>query len=87
MSGDASQPATKADLIRLQKQIGLIVQQQLAAAKQEWLEDIKRYFDVTVENIRHDLQGANADEISLVGNTLNDHERRLTTVEKLAGTV
>ena len=53
--------------------------------KTELLDELKRHFDLTVETIRHDLQGANRDELSMLSDTTRDHEGRLQTLEKVAG--
>ena len=44
----------------------------------EYKEEIKRYFDVRVEDIRHDLLGVNKDKIEL-------HEDRIRRLERHAG--
>lgn len=62
------------------------MQRQLANAKQEFVAEVKQHFDVVVENIRHDLEGANRDELSLVRNTLGNHEKRLQHLEHFVGT-
>ncbi len=45
-------------------------------------EDIKNHFDITVENLRSDLLDANKDGISLCKDTLNNHDHRITRLEK-----
>lgn len=49
-------------------------------ANERWKNEVKRHFDVTVEKIRHDLQGANKDQIENL-------EDRLDRLEKHAGLV
>ncbi len=54
---------------------------------ERWKDEILRHFDVVVENIRHDLAGANRDEIQSLKNGHADHQRRITTLERHAGIV
>lgn len=52
------------------------------------LEDrLLRHFDLTVETIRHDLLGANRDELELIKDRNRDHERRISVLERSAGLV
>jgi hypothetical protein len=77
MPKDASAPATKQDIRLLMEQMGRHydqVERRLAGHE----EQIKRHFDVTVEHIRHDLEGANKDRIE-------NHEHRLTRLEERTG--
>ena len=66
MAPRKSEPATKQDL--------RLLEQRLRTTK----EEIIRHFDLTVETIRHDLLGANADRIELL------HDR-ITRVEQHVG--
>lgn len=58
---DNHAPATKADIQMLMEQIGMLYD-----ANQRWKSEIMEHFDLTVENIRHDLQGARRDEIESI---------------------
>ncbi|MBI3331406.1 hypothetical protein HYZ99_00415 [Candidatus Peregrinibacteria bacterium] len=52
------------------------VRQEMRALKTEIVEELKRHFDVTVETIRHDLLGANKDDIEVLKDRvtrLEDH--------------
>jgi hypothetical protein len=51
----------------------------------ELKEEIFHYFDLTVETIRHDLEGANHDQIELLKDARLDHERRLLQLERSVG--
>jgi hypothetical protein len=76
---NAEAPATKADIQMLMEQLGTYydkVEQRLAAHE----ERLKRHFDLTVETIRHDLQGANHDRLA-------SHEDRLQRLEHHTGLV
>jgi len=48
-------------------------------------EETRRHFDVTVEQIRHDLEGANKDKIETLDDAKVDHEERITHLEKVVG--
>lgn len=72
MSDDTT-PATKADIRGLREEI--------KASKKEILHQ----FQLTVETIRHDLAGANRDEISQMKDTSQDHEQRIVRLERSAG--
>ncbi len=54
-------------------------------ANKNWKTEIIRHFDVTVEKIRHDLHGANRDEIEVLKDSKADHEQRIVHLEKHAG--
>ena len=69
MTKTGNEPATKNDL-----------QEGLLTVKEELLREIKHYFDLTVENIRHDLLGANRDEIEII-------KDRVTRLERHTGIV
>ncbi len=85
MPKDDQAPATKKDVKMLMGHIG-----RLYDANERWKNEIihtvdgkiedseertKRYFDVVVEDIRHDLEGANKDEIEVI-------KDRVTRLEK-----
>ncbi len=61
------------------------VQKELVAQLREMKEEIFLHFDAALENIEETLKGANADEISLLGDVREDHELRIGTLEKQAG--
>lgn len=48
-------------------------------------ESTKHHFDVVAENIHQDVAGANKDKVSLLANTSDDHEQRITVLEQTAG--
>jgi len=50
-------------------------------------EEILRHFDVTVENIRSDPEGANADEISAIKGKQAQHDERITVLERRSGVI
>jgi hypothetical protein len=59
-------------------------QSDLVALKQEMndrFDELKRHFDVVVENIEDLFRGANADELSSLHDRANDHEERLAALE------
>jgi hypothetical protein len=70
---DDNTPATKGDLAELRTE--------MTSMKDE----IIRHFDVVAENIRHDLEGANKDEIEVLKDGKTDHEQRIVNLEQLAG--
>ena len=74
---DPQAPATKEDIGVLMEQIGKYYLQ-----TERRFEELKLYFDASVENIRSDLEGANHDEISVLQDRSHDHELRLRKVEK-----
>lgn len=82
MTGTASDPANKSDLLALEERLKAAFDRKLAESNRSLLEEVKRHFDVVAENIRHDLEGANRDEISLITDTMSDHEKRLSNVEE-----
>lgn len=71
--------ATKEDLLGVKKDL-LTTKEDLQHEMQEMREEILRHFDMTVETIRHDLAGANRDEIE----TIKD---RVTKVERHTGLI
>lgn len=75
MSKDDTQPATKGDLKNL------ATKDELHGLRGEMMQmetRILRHFDMTVETIRHDLVGANRDEIEVI-------KDRVTKLEKHTG--
>lgn len=74
-----SRPATKGDVDLLRQEF----EQKLDTVK----EEIMRHFDVVVETIRHDLLGANRDDIELLKDGRTDHERRIRRLERSTGII
>jgi len=70
---DDTAPATKADLRELHDEI--------KTSKEEILHE----FRLTVETIRHDLLGANHDEIGQLKDKSQDHELRIRCLERSSG--
>lgn len=64
MAADDQAPATKADVRFITEKLTEVLDGQ---------DELKRHFDVTVETIRHDLTGANADKLE----TLNQDVVRI----------
>ena len=81
---DDTAPAKKADIKAIMDSIG-----ELYDANQRWkdeiLEETKRHFDVTVEQIRHDLEGANKDKIEVLDDAKVEHDQRITHLEQVVG--
>jgi len=73
-------PATKTDIAMLMDGMGRYYDK-LAELVAGYKEETMRHFDVTVEKIRHDLSGANRDEIELLKDARIDHDNRLRTIE------
>lgn len=73
---DLKRFATKEDLKRFATKEDL--QDLRVGLKKEILQEIKHYFDLTVENIRHDLLGTNRDEIEVI-------KDRVTRLEQHTG--
>ena len=70
-------PATKDDLCELEDRL----MRKMAANK----EEIMRHFDVVAERLFHDLAGAHRDEIEILKDRKDDHERRIRHLERAAG--
>ena len=79
---DNQTPSTKADIAALMDSIG-----KLYDANECWKDEIIRHFDVTVENIRHDLEGANKDDIELLKDAKNRRAERIQRLERHVGIV
>ncbi len=81
MTKRPSPPATKDDIQMLMGEIGKLYdanerwKDEILGTNQQRKEEIKRHFDLTVETIRHDLQGANRDRIE-------NHEDRIVRIEQ-----
>lgn len=78
MKDDAT-PATKGDLSKLEQRL----EKKMDAQK----EEIMRHFDAVAENLFHDLAGAHRDEIAVLEDRKDDHERRIRRLERATGTV
>ncbi len=78
-------PATKGDLRELERALkrDLVYRSEL----QEMETRILRHFDLTVEKIRHDLLGVNRDELEVMKDRQENHEQRITTLERSTGLV
>lgn len=74
---DDTAPATKADIRYLRTEVNAKFEMHTA--------EIKRYFDLAVETIRHDLLGANRDQIEVLKDRSANHERRIRGLEAAAG--
>ena len=48
-------------------------------------EETHRHFDLSVETIRHDLLGANHDEIEVLKDARKNHDKRIVVLEEHAG--
>ncbi len=84
---DDSTPATKGDLRELERTLRARLVVSLKSDLQEMETRILHHFDLTVETIRHDLLGANHDEIEAMKDRQENHERRISTLERSAGLV
>jgi hypothetical protein len=77
VQADLAGKATTAALASVRSEL----RRDLAAVKRETLD----HFDVAVENITAQLTGANADELSLLGDKTQAHEIRLQAIERKTG--
>ena len=90
---DESAAATKQDVQMLMEQIGeyyIGTEEKMFKLEQKILESedrMKRHFDLSVETIRHDLKGANRDEINVLKDRSQSHDERITHLERHAGIV
>lgn len=92
---DEQAVATKADIHALMEHIDGSIKDlydanerwkdEILKANERWKEEILRHFDVTVETIRHDLEGAHRDDIQLLKDTHRRHEERLMRLERHVG--
>ena len=74
-------PVTKGDLKQDLKQL----KEEIFRYFELKQEETHRHFDLTVETIRHDLLGANHDEIEVLKDTRKNHEERIVVLEEHAG--
>ena len=88
-------PATKGDLNLLKGEMK-VLREDLRETLKQFKEEILRYidskqeetfghFDLAVETIRHDLLGANHDEIEILKDGRKNHEGRIVVLEQRAG--
>ena len=88
-------PATKGDIILLKGDMKQL-KQELHGEMRQMKEEIFRYFDLkqqetfrhfdlSVETIRHDLLGANHDEIEVLKDARKNHDKRIVVLEEHAG--
>jgi hypothetical protein len=75
-------PATKGDLDALRNDVS-VLRRDLQESMKVLKDEIMRHFDLTIETIRHDLLGANRDDIDAKG----DHEKRIRKLERATGVV
>lgn len=61
-----------------------VTRRELRVELTELKEEIFRHFDAVAENIHRDVAGANQDEISLLDDKVNNHEERITALERRA---
>jgi hypothetical protein len=90
-------PATKSDIKLLMDELGKLYdaterwKDELADKTQRWqllsVTETKQHFDLTVEQIRHDLLAANREQIELLRDRADGHENRITRLEQHAGYV
>jgi hypothetical protein len=96
MSKDANKtPAMQADIQRVIQLINQLYtdserrRDEIFAKSERWknesIEEMKRHFDVTLENIHHDLARANRDRVISLKNSKIDHEQRLMRLERSVG--
>ena len=81
---DDDQPATKHDLRLLKQDIDSRLDALVGEMVRQF-DELRRHFDVAVENVKHEMAGANADEISLLKDTGDNHEKRLRIAERKLG--
>lgn len=89
MTNDPTAQATKDDLDALEKKLTSSLTESITASliqiiKKEG-EETRRHFDVVAEDIRHDLAGANRDEISVLRDAKVDYSSRITKIETVVG--
>lgn len=80
MLSENTAPATKADVVLLMDSIG-----KLYDANENWKNELKEHFDLVAENMRHDLLGANHEEIALLKDTQITHGRKIARIERHVG--
>lgn len=82
MTSDENRPATKEDVRLLMEQIGRLYdategwKDEMRDTTERWKDEVKGHFDLAVETIRHDLLGANRDDIASMKDRLTRLERQ-----------
>jgi hypothetical protein len=82
-SAHDTEVATKADLEQLEQRLD----KKLELKLEQFRDDILRHFDLTVETIRHDLEGANRDQIQVLLDGKKKLEDRVHRLERHLGLV
>lgn len=77
MTHDPAATATQGDLSSLEERLMVFIQKEG--------EETRRHFDVVAEDIRHDIAGANRDEISVLQDAKADHSSRISKIEHVVG--
>lgn len=101
MSDDQQAAATKADIALLMGEFGKMWQWKvdvdgwrkevdgrfgdLEEKMEKWTKELKDHFDLVAENIRHDFASANREEIDVLKDGHKGHEKRILTLEHVAG--
>jgi phosphopentomutase len=79
-----SHPATKEDIRLLMESLG-----QHADATQRQIREVEermtKHFDLAIEIVRHDLEGAHRDRLANYDQKLDRHDARLHRVERQLG--
>lgn len=81
---NSSEPATKGDLEQLREDLQADIVNTAERVKEETLNEMKHYFDAAVEVLRDDFKGATKDKIVTLEDKQEDHEQRITILEKQA---
>ena len=84
IQGHDDEPSTKGDLRLLARYIEEATARSEAHSDRRF-DELRDHFDAQVEIIKDEMKGANADEISLLHDTDDNHEQRLTAVERKIG--
>jgi hypothetical protein len=93
---DDTTPATKADISGFRNELKadirefrnefkadmLQLRQESTAQLKTFKDEILRHFDLAVETIRHDLVGADRDEMAQMKDRSQDHEQRILRLER-----
>jgi len=82
MNDDNQTPATKGDIKRLDGNF-----KRLETKMDQWKEEIIRHFDVVAEQLRHEVLGANRDEVGVIKDKQTNHEERIERLEQHTGVV
>jgi len=82
---DASAPATKQDIALLMEEMRKLYQanerwkDEILEANERWERELMLHFDVIAESLRVDIRA--------IGEPLQDHDRRITRLERHTGLV